>query len=132
MPFVQIFVSGSFEEARVRAISDGVQRALIATVDVPPDDRFQVVCRSEDTRLIWDRHFLGVERSDEAVFVHVTLSAGRDDVKKRALYRAIVENLSSTAQVRPADVLIVLSETTRVNWSFGNGEAQYAPDAVPA
>jgi phenylpyruvate tautomerase PptA (4-oxalocrotonate tautomerase family) len=109
-----------------------VQGALVATVDVPPADRFQVVCRNEDARLVWDRRFLGVERSDEAVFVHVTLSAGRDDAKKRALYRAIVENLSSTAQVRPADVLIVLNETTRANWSFGNGEAPYAPGAVPA
>jgi phenylpyruvate tautomerase PptA (4-oxalocrotonate tautomerase family) len=132
MPFVQIFVSGKFDEARVGAISDGVQSALVATVDVPPDDRFQVVCRGEDARLVWDRRFLGVGRSDEAVFVHITLSAGRDDAKKRMLYRTIVENLASTAQVRPADVLIVLSETTRVNWSFGNGEAQYAPDAVPA
>ena len=132
MPFVQIFVSGAFDRARVGAISDGVQRALVATVDVPSDDRFQVVCRSEEALLVWDRSFLGVERSDEAVFVYVTLSAGRDDAKKRALYRAIVENLMTTAQVRPADVLIVLSETTRVNWSFGNGEAQYAPAAVPA
>ena len=128
MPFVQIFVSGSFDEARVDALSDGVQRALVATTDVPPDDRFQVICRSEDARLVWDRTFLGVERSDEAVFVHVTLSAGRDDAKKRALYRAIVENFSTTARVRPADVLIVLNETTRSNWSFGKGEAQFAPE----
>ena len=132
MPFVQIFVSGAFDDARLGAISDGVQCALVATIDVPPDDRFQVVCRCDDARLVWDRRFLGVERSDAAVFVHVTLSAGRDDAKKRALYGAIVENLMSTAQVRPADVLIVLSETTRMNWSFGNGEAQYAPVALPA
>jgi len=121
VPFVQIFVSGAFDDARVGAISEGVQRALVATVDVPSDDRFQVVCRSDDALLVWDRGFLGVERSDEAVFVHVTLSAGRDDGKKRALHRAIVENLRGTARVRP-----------RVNWSFGNGEAQYAPVAVPA
>ncbi len=132
MPFVQVFVSGAFDDERISAICEGVQRALVATVDVPADDRFQVVCRSTDALLIWDRNFLGVERSDEAVFIHITLSAGRDDAKKGALYRAIVENLMRTAQVRPADVLIVLSETTRVNWSFGNGEAQYAPAAVSA
>jgi phenylpyruvate tautomerase PptA (4-oxalocrotonate tautomerase family) len=132
MPFVQIYVSGTFDEARVGAISDGVQRALVATVDVPPDDRFQVICRGDDALLVYDRSFLGVERSDEAVFVHITLSAGRDDTKKRALYRAIVENLTRAAQVRPADVLIVLTETTRANWSFGNGEAQYAPEMAPA
>jgi 4-oxalocrotonate tautomerase len=29
--------------------------------------------------------------------------------------------------VRPEDVFISLVEVTKENWSFGNGEAQYAP-----
>jgi 4-oxalocrotonate tautomerase len=28
--------------------------------------------------------------------------------------------------VRPEDVLIVLTEVAKENWSFGNGEARYA------
>jgi 4-oxalocrotonate tautomerase len=35
--------------------------------------------------------------------------------------------MSATAGVLPADVLINLVEVARENWSFGNGEAQYAP-----
>ena len=40
MPVVQIFVSGVFDDARVGAIAHGIQRALVATADVPSDDRF--------------------------------------------------------------------------------------------
>lgn len=127
MPFVRIFVSPGFDEAQARAVADGVHAAMTQTIDVPAADRFQVVTRHEPDEMIWDRSFLGVERSDQAVFVHITLATGRDDEKKRSLYRAIVQNLSATARVRPEDVLIVLSEVSRSNWSFGNGIAQYTP-----
>jgi 4-oxalocrotonate tautomerase len=100
---------------------------LTQTIDVPAADRFQVITRHEPHEMIWDRSFLGVERSDCAVFVHITISAGRDDDKKRSLYHAIVQNLSADARVRPEDVFIVLNEVSRSNWSFGNGIAEYAP-----
>jgi phenylpyruvate tautomerase PptA (4-oxalocrotonate tautomerase family) len=127
MPFVRIFISQNVDEAQVRAVADGVHVAMTQTIDVPPADRFQVVTRHEPNEMIWDRSFLDVERSDAAVFIHITLAAGRDDDKKRSLYRAIAQNLSATALVRPEDILIVLSEVSRSNWSFGNGIAQYAP-----
>jgi phenylpyruvate tautomerase PptA (4-oxalocrotonate tautomerase family) len=126
MPFVRISVSPGFDQAQVREISDGVHEAMVATIDVPAADRFQVVTKHAPDEMIWDRNFLDVNRSDRAVFVHITLSAGRDDDKKRALYRAIAQNLSTRAGVRAEDVLIVLSENVRPNWSFGNGIAQYA------
>lgn len=127
MPFVRIFISHDVDENQARAIADGVHAAMTATIDVPAADRFQVVTRQEPDEMIWDRSYLDVERSDRAVFVHITLAAGRDDEKKRSLYREIAQNLSATAQVRPQDVFIVLSEVSRSNWSFGNGIAQYAP-----
>jgi phenylpyruvate tautomerase PptA (4-oxalocrotonate tautomerase family) len=127
MPFVRIFVSRNFDEAQVHAIADGVHAAMTNAIDVPAADRFQVVTRHEPGEMIWDRSYLDVERSDQAVFVHITLAVGRDDEKKRSLYRAIAQNLATTAQVRPEDVFIVLSEVSRSNWSFGNGVAQYAP-----
>jgi hypothetical protein len=36
------------------------------------------------------------------------------------------ERLEAEAKVRPRDVLIVLTQAAKDNWSFGNGEAQYA------
>ena len=35
--------------------------------------------------------------------------------------------LKDELDVRPEDVLINLVEVPKENWSFGNGEAQYAP-----
>jgi len=127
MPFVRIFVSPGFDDAQVRAIAEGVHAAMTQTIAVPAADRFQVVTRREPDEMIWDRSFLGVERSDKAVFVHITLAIGRDEDKKRSLYRTIAQNLSAAARVRQEDVLIVLSEVSRSNWSFGNGIAQYTP-----
>ncbi|HZA08931.1 tautomerase family protein [Mycobacterium sp.] len=37
--------------------------------------------------------------------------------------------LNAEANVRPEDVFIVLTEVAKENWSFGNGEAQYASDS---
>ncbi len=127
MPFVRIDVSPGFDEAAARAVADGVHAAMVETIDVPDADRFQVVTRHAPGEMVWDRAFLGVERSERAVFVQITLAAGRDDDKKRALYRSVARNLAARAGVRPADVFIVLTETTRANWSFGDGLAQYAP-----
>jgi phenylpyruvate tautomerase PptA (4-oxalocrotonate tautomerase family) len=40
------------------------------------------------------------------------------------LYLAITSNLVTDAGMRPQDVVIVMTENERSNWSIGNGEAQ--------
>jgi 4-oxalocrotonate tautomerase len=45
---------------------------------------------------------------------------------KRQFYATLVERLEAEAKVRPQDVMIVLTEVAKENWSFGNGEAPYA------
>ncbi len=128
MPFVEIFVSPGTARAACDAIGAGVHDALVAAVDVPPADRFQVINVQTDGAMVWDRTYLDVDRSANAVFVRITLAAGRSDAKKRALYAAITANLERDAGVRPEDVLILLCENARVDWSFGNGIAQYVPN----
>ena len=53
-------------------------------------------------------------------------SSGRTLTQKRKLFRRITENLAYL-DVRPEDVWINLVETARENWSFGLGQASYAP-----
>jgi phenylpyruvate tautomerase PptA (4-oxalocrotonate tautomerase family) len=128
MPFVRSSTTG-YDPAVTKAAGDCVHRAMVDTIDVPAADRFQIVTAHAPGEMIWDRTFLGVDRSsDRAVFVHITLARGRDEDKKRALYAAIAHNLED-AGVRPADVLVTLVEVERSNWSFGNGIAQYTPGA---
>jgi len=46
--------------------------------------------------------------------------------RKKALYRRIADLLNQEAGIRKEDVFINLVEVAKENWSFGNGEAQYA------
>ena len=46
---------------------------------------------------------------------------------KKKLSKKIAEELHSKLHIRKEDVFIGLVEVNKENWSFGNGEAQYAP-----
>ena len=127
MPLVRIDVPDELPPARAAGLSAAVHDALVACCDVPADDRFHVVSRHGAGGLVVDRQFLGIARGPEASIVSITFRKGRSDEAKRALYRAIVAGAADRAGLRPEDVMIVLCENTLVDWSFGNGIAQYAP-----
>jgi len=125
MPLVRISLrQGTSLEYR-KAIGDGVHRAMIEALAVPPDDHFQVITEHPPEGLIYDRQYLSIQRSDRVVFVQITLSTGRKPQQKRKLFKRIAELLQESPGLRPQDVLINLVEVSWENWSFGNGEAQY-------
>jgi 4-oxalocrotonate tautomerase len=59
--------------------------------------------------------------------IQITLNEGRDVAKKKAFYKAVADGLHERLKLRREDVFINLVEVKKENWSFGNGEAQYAP-----
>ena len=118
MPLVRIDL---LKGRDVRAVSAAVHRALVEVMSVPERDRFQIV--TEHDSLVFDPGYLEIVR-ESPVFIHVTLSAGRDVALKQEFYERCAR-LVSAAGVRPQDVTIVLVENRREDWSFGNGEAQY-------
>ena len=126
MPLVQISLREGKSAAYRRAIGENVHRAMVETINVPALDRFQVITEHSPDRLIYDPTYLGIQRTDEVIFVRITLNAGRSTEQKRALYARMTELLAESPGVRPQDVLISLVEVARENWSFGNGQAQYA------
>jgi phenylpyruvate tautomerase PptA (4-oxalocrotonate tautomerase family) len=56
----------------------------------------------------------------------MTVSNTRTVEQKKALYRRITERLAKDPGLRPQDVFINLLEVVKENWSFGQGQAQYA------
>lgn len=126
MPLVRIDIVTGRTAAQRRSLGDAVHRALVEALAIPAQDRFQVITEHEANELVYDPAYLGIPRSDGIVIVQITLSAGRPLEKKRRLYRLIAENLAYDG-VRPEDVLVNLVETAWENWSFGLGEASYAP-----
>jgi len=125
MPLVRISLrQGTSAEYR-KALSDGVHRAMIEAIAIPPDDRFQVITEYLPEALIYDPQYLGVHRSDRVVFVQITMSFGRKPQQKRKLFKRMAEILAEAPGLPPQDLVINLVETSWENWSFGNGEAQY-------
>ena len=126
MPLVRVDAPDSRSAEDLAAIGDGVHRALVEAIGIPKQDRFQVLSRHAAGGLVFDRHYLGISRSDGAVFVQITLSVGRSLEQKKALFAAIVRNLGRSPGIRGEDVFVNLVEVVKENWSFGNGVAQYA------
>ena len=98
---------------------------MVEALAVPADDRFQVITEHPPEGLVYDPHYLGVQRSDGVVFVQITLSNGRKPQQKRLFYKRVAEILKESPGVRPQDLVINLVEVSWENWSFGDGEAQY-------
>jgi len=126
MPLVRIDVLEGRSPHQLQAIADGVHRALVEAIQIPADDRFQVVSVHPPGQLVFDTGYLGVPRTAGIVVVQATISAGRTVEKKKALYAAVVRNLAADPGVRPEDVFVNLVEVSKENWSFGRGLAQYA------
>lgn len=127
MPLARIDVpKGKTSEYR-SAVGDTVYEAMIAVLNVPQDDRFQVISEHSRADLVIDPDYLGIHRSPDAIVIQVTLNEGRTVELKRAFYRAVADGLHQRLGLRREDVVINLVEVKKENWSFGNGEAQYAP-----
>ncbi|MFF7091152.1 tautomerase family protein [Streptomyces rubradiris] len=127
MPFVRIDTLGT-DPARLDALGRAVQDALVETLGIPPGDLFQVLTGHDgggSTLRYGD--YPGVPRDDSVVFVAITLRAGRDAGRKRAVYRRIAELVHERTGTEPRDVLVILTENGDADWSFGYGLAQYAP-----
>jgi 4-oxalocrotonate tautomerase len=126
MPFVEIFVSESRPREQRKQLADAVHQALVETVDVPLDDRFQAISVHEQADLICDARYLGIARTSQFVAIRITLRRGRSVAQKRSLYQAIATKASAAIGISGQDVLVVLSENESADWSFGKGVAQYA------
>ena len=126
MPLVRISLREGKSEQYRKAVADGVHRAMVEGAGVPEQDRFQIISEHPPSGLIYDPAYLGIQRTNDIVMVQITLSTGRKLAQKRQLFKRMAEILAENPGLRPQDLMINLVEVAWENWSFGNGEAQYA------
>jgi 4-oxalocrotonate tautomerase len=126
MPLARIDLAQSQTAEYRQTIGEVVYDAMIDKLGVPEGDRFQVITEHPAQNFIFDPDYLGIHRSKDCVFIQLTLLAGRTVDQKSAFYKAIADGLHKHLGMRREDVFINLVEVTKENWSFGNGEAQYA------
>ena len=82
------------------AVADVVYRGIIDVLKAPDGDRFIVIGEHSPDNLIYDRHFLGWDRSSDFIFIQVTSTVGNDKVSKPAFFRYIADELKNkTARI---------------------------------
>jgi len=126
MPLVRIDTNQRLSPDRRRALGDAVHRAMVETLNVPADSRFQIIVGHAVDVLAVTPSYLGIAHGPDVVLVQITLNAGRTLDQKRAFYRRVADDLHA-AGVPREDVIVNLVEVAKENWSLGNGEAPYAP-----
>jgi len=125
MPLVRIDLRKGKDAAYRQQVARAVYDAMLS-VGVPVNDRFEVINEHDADNFQYDPDYLGIHRTDDLVIIQITWNEGRTVEQKKQLYKAIADGLAKSPGVRKEDVFIGLVEVKKENWSFGNGEAQYA------
>ena len=126
MPFVRIDLKRGKSAEYRKTLGEIVYKAMRETINVPENDKFQVITEHERGDLNYADSYLGNSYSDDLIFIQITMNAGRTVEMKKAFYKRIVDDYQSQLHGRPDDIFINLVEVAKENWSFGNGIAQYA------
>lgn len=128
MPLVRIDVCKTASVELIRAVSDAVYGAMVEGANVPLHDRFQIVTRHEADELIYPAEgYLGATYSPNIIFIQIVWLSGRSIAIKKQFFGRIVDEIHGKTNVRREDIVIVLSDNGREDWSFGNGLMQYGP-----
>ncbi len=125
MPITQISMRAGKPEAYRQAILDSLYRALREALNVPEHDQFMTITEHDAANFRYGP-YLGIARSDDLLFIQITVFNTRTFEQKTALYRRIAELLGESPGVRPEDVFVYVLEAAKENWSLGHGLAQFA------
>lgn len=126
MPLVRIDLARGKPVPYRKTLGDIVHRAMVETINVPKDDQFQIIAEHAPEELNVTPAYLGIRYSPDIVFIQISLNHGRTVEQKKALYRRIADGIHRELALDPQNIVICLVEVAKENWSFGNGEAQYA------
>jgi hypothetical protein len=105
MPFVKIHIlEGRHDEARLDSVSNAIQQALRAELGMAPDEPFHIIHLLQPAQLRHTRSFLGLNYSDDLIWLELTLIAGRVAKEKRlGLLKALNDGVVDAAQISPDD-----------------------------
>jgi len=125
MPLLHISLRAGKPEAYRQAIFDSLYRAMREALNVPEDDQFMTITEHDAANFRTGTAY-GVARSDDVVYIQITVFSTRTAEQKKVLFRQIVELLGKSPGIRPEDVFVVVLDAAKENWSVGNGLAQFA------
>ena len=125
MPLTHISLRAGKPEAYRQAIFDSLYGAMRDALGVPEGDQFMTITEHDAANF---RHgaAYGVARSDDLVYIQITVFNTRTVDQKKALFRRIAELLGENPGIRAEDVFVTVVDAAKENWSVGHGLAQFA------
>jgi len=125
MPLIHISMRAGKPEAYRQAMFDSLYRALRETLGVPEDDQFMTISEHDAANFRYGAAF-GVTRSDDLVYIGITVFNTRTAEQKKTLFKRIAELLGENPGIRPENVFVVIADAAKENWSVGHGLQQFA------
>jgi 4-oxalocrotonate tautomerase len=121
MPLVRIdFAVGKAPEYG-KQIGLVVYQAMAETLNVPEHDLFEIITEHPQSGLQFDREYLGIHRSDDCVFIQITLNGGRTVEMKQRFYKAVADGLHAKVQLRRETPGRVPHVRRRLTWAEKDG-----------
>jgi phenylpyruvate tautomerase PptA (4-oxalocrotonate tautomerase family) len=126
MPLAHISLRAGKSDAYRQAIFDNLYRAMREALNVPEDDQFMTITEHDAANFRYGSSYLDVARSDDLVYIQITVFNTRTAEQKQALFKRLVELLGESPGIRREDVFVNILESAKENWSLGLGVASFA------
>ena len=98
MPFVRIDLRRGKSADYRKALGEIVYQAMRDVINVPENDKFQVITEHAADELNISAGYLGQRYSDDIILIQITLSIGRSVELKKAFYKRIVDDMQAQLQ----------------------------------
>lgn len=113
MAQVKIYGLRSRLVSRRAALSDAIHQALMESLKLPKEKRFQRFILLETDDFIYPP-----DRSENYTIIEISLFEGRSTEAKKSLIHTLFSLLSAKPGIDPQDLEITLFETPQANWGI--------------
>ena len=120
MPLINISLRAGKPEAYRQAIFDSLYRAMRETLNVPEDDQFMTMSEHDSANFRTGTAY-GVARTDDVVYIRISVFDTRTPEQKKALFKRTAELLGDNPGIKPENVFIAIQPSAKENWSVGHG-----------
>jgi hypothetical protein len=124
MPLLKFDILEGRTDTQIKTMLDAAHRAVLKAFHVPLRDRYQIVNEHSPSRMVVEDTGLGIERTKDVVIVSVT-SRPRPAESTQFFYEELCRELEKSCGIAPSDVMVSFVVNSDVDWSFGNGAAQF-------
>jgi phenylpyruvate tautomerase PptA (4-oxalocrotonate tautomerase family) len=126
VPLVKVNLLKGRSAEEKDAIAASIQAALVSTVEVAADNRYQLFSEYDGENFRHTRGYLGMTYTDQLLVIEITVREGDDDEHKKSLLAAINRDLVAAGVIGGDDVFVLITEIGGADVSFGRGLAQRA------